>query len=306
MGGKNSTFNLKQNALSNDSEYMVITDDNDCIRKEGIVIFLDALGIKGLGTQKSCEFIKKRTDFLKEIRNIHDKRTIEFKRELDVDLPDLDIALFQDSIIISWEEPELIQQSEDFHFSFFQAAGQFLIDTITEAIRQDLFFRGAISQGEYVVNISNQNVTIIGPAVDDAADFFEIADWVGVIQTPNFQKKYSSYLETIAKKDSFRLGLSIKVDDVIEKYKFLFVKYPVPLSVKKVNKSDSPIRKVFFVSSWPVMACKIESEISIFNILRKKAISEPLDYQSKYSNSYWFLEWYKNQFWDELKEKPGE
>jgi hypothetical protein len=276
----------------------------------GVVIFLDALGVKGLGTLKSCEFIKKRSDFLEEIQYIHKKRTAEFKQELGVELSDLDIALFQDSIIISWEGPEPQQHSELYHFSFFQKAGQFLIDAISEAILRDLFFRGAMSHGEYVVNISNKNVTIIGPAVDDAYNYYEIADWVGVIQTPNFQKKYQKCLNKIAKEDSIRLGLPIRIEDVIDKYNFLFVQYPVPLSTNIKHSSsitaDTSTRQDFYVSSWPVTACMIEPKISIFDILRKKAISEPLKYQSKYSNSYWFLEWYKNNFWEKLKKRPTE
>jgi len=286
------------------------SNSDNCIRKVGVVIFLDALGTKRLGTEESCEFIKKRANFLEEVHYIRDKRAKAFKCELGVNLPNLDIALFQDSIIISWEEPEPKQLSETYHFSFFQAAGQFLIDTITEAIRRDLYFRGAISQGEYVVNISKKNVTIIGPAVADAADFFEIVDWVGVIQTPNFQEKYLSYLKSIAEKDRIRLGLPIGVEDVINKYNFLFVKYPVPLSAKNVDPSSakigSSVKKEFYVSSWPVMACKIEPKISILNILRNKAISELPAYRSKYVNSYQFLEWYKTQFWEELKKRPGE
>lgn len=290
---------------------MEYTDLHNCIRKNGVVIFLDALGVKNLDTEGSCEFIRKRGEFLKEVHYIRDERAKQFKKDLDIDLPDLDIALFQDSIIISWEDPEPKQKSERYHFSFFQAAGQFLMDTITEAIRHDLFFRGAISQGEYVVNISNKNVSIIGPAVSDAADYFEIGDWVGVIQTPNFQEKYISSLETLAEADKTRLGLPITVDDVIDKYKFLFVRYIVPLSVKKIDlfssKPDSLITsREFFVSSWPIMACMIESKIPISKILFEKSITEKPEYQLKYFNSYQFLEWYKSQFWEDLKKRPGE
>jgi hypothetical protein len=285
---------------------MTETIDSDKIySKVGFVIFLDALGTKYLGTEKSIDFIKKRKKFLEECIYIRNKRAEEFKRDLNIDLPIPDIALFQDSIIISWEETEPKREPQKYHFSFFQAVGQWLIDAITEAIKDDLFFRGAISQGEYVVNISHQNVTIIGPAVDDASDFFEIADWVGVIQTPDCEKKYLSYLKTVAEEDG------VNLNDVIDHYRFLFVHYPVPLSVKKIDyfslKSDSfSLRKEFYASSWPVMACKIEPKISISKNLLKKSISENPKHQSKYYHPYLFLEWYREKYWEGLKPRVGE
>jgi hypothetical protein len=290
---------------------MEYTDLQNCIQKKGVVIFLDALGVKHLDTEGSCEFIRKRSDFLKEVHNKRDLRAKEFKQELDVDLPDLDIALFQDSIIISWEEPEPKQKLKKYHFSFFQAAGQLLIDAITEAIKQDLYFRCAISQGEYVVNVSNKNVTIIGPAVSDAAHYCEMADWIGAILTPNCEKNYLSYLTYISEIETKREGRLIHVEDVISHYRFLFVKYSVPLSISKTNVfSTKPnslaLRREVFVSSWPVIACMIEPEISISKILYEKSITEKPEYQSKYFNSYRFLEWYKSQFWEGLKKQPGE
>jgi len=290
---------------------METAESDKIYRKVGVVVFLDALGIKHLGIEKSIDFIEKRKKFLEECRYIRDKRVEEFKRELNINFPVPDIALFQDSIIFTWEEQEPKQDPEKYHFSFFQAVGQWLMDVVTEAIKDGLFFRGAISQGEYIVNMSYQNVTIIGPAVDDASDFFENADWIGVIQTPDCEKKYISYLKTVAEKDSIRLGAATNLDDVIHHYRFLFVRYPVPLSIKKIDffslKSDSlSLRKEFYVSSWPVMACKIEPRISISNILLRHSISEKPKHQSKYYHTYLFLEWYKAKFWEGLKPQVDE
>jgi hypothetical protein len=290
---------------------MTSNQSNNSIKKNGIVIVLDALGVKNLGTKRSCEFIKIRDVFLEEVRYIRDKRAKEFKHELNIILPDPDIALFQDSIIICWAEPEIKQDTDRCHFSFFQAAGQWLNDAITEGILLGLYFRGAISQGEYIVNISDHNVTIIGPAIDDAMNFFEITDFVGVVQTQNCKNTYLSYLASLSKKDTIRLGHPISVEDVIHHYRFLFVKYSVPLSKSKINffstKPDSlALRKECFVSSWPVIACMIESKIPISKILFEKSITEKPEHQSKYFNSYQFLEWYKSQFWEGLKKRPEE
>lgn len=288
---------------------MAIPNSDNCIRKVGVVIFLDALGTKGLDINESCQFIKKRDDFLKEIRNIRKQRAKEFKRELKIDFPEPEIAVFQDSIIISFEEKKYKQKTNEYHFSFFFAAGQLLIDAITEAMRRNLFFRGAISQDEYVVSVSKKNITILGPAVDDASNYYEIADWIGVIQTPNCEKKYLAYLNQIAEQDSIREGRPISVNLVLDKYRFLFVKYSVPISITKLNlfsKSPIVLKKDLFVSSWPVMACKREPDVSIVEILKQKIITVLPEHQLKYQNSLRFLEWYKSEFWEGLKKRPGE
>jgi len=191
--------------------------------KTGVVIFLDALGVKNLGITKSLEFLEKREKFIEGIKIIRDKRSYQFKNKLNVVLPEPEIALFQDSLIICFEKVEKTD------FSFFFSAGQFLVDAINFAIGLKLFFRGSISYGDYIFTTSKNNVTIIGPAIDDAHDYCEKADRIGVILTPDCEKKYISDLMLIAKKENRPL------DVIIEFYRFLFVQYSIPFRKHKIK-----------------------------------------------------------------------
>jgi len=52
-----------------------------------------------------------------------------------------------------------------------------------------LFFRGAISYGEY----EQEDSTFIGPAIDDVAGWYEVTDWIGVILTPTTNYIYDRF-----------------------------------------------------------------------------------------------------------------
>ena len=213
----------------------------------------------------------------------------EFKRELNITLPDPEIAVFQDSIIICWEEQTPVKEQEGYHFSFFHAAGQWLIDAINCAIGMNLFLRGAISQGEYIFDTSEKNVTVIGPAIDDAHDFYEQADWIGVIQTKDCKEKYLLNLKSIAQKESRPLEV------MIEYYQFLFVPCNIPLH-RRENGIENISKEGFFVSSWPQLTYQIEKKGGdrILQILSDESKRpENVKYKSKYENALAFAKWYK-------------
>jgi len=167
------------------------------------------------------------------------------------------------------------------------SAGQWLTDAITLAMgkKYNLFFRGTISYGEYIFNTSPDNVTVIGPAVTDAYICHDLADWIGVIQTPNCQKEYISLLKSIAKKNNHSLIAEI------DYYHFLFVPYHVPLHEKNEFNTSS---MEFFSVSWPQMSIRIEPEESIAQILLDLCLSENPKYKSKYCNTFVFQKWYRD------------
>ena len=205
--------------------------------KMGVVIFLDALGVKGLGIEKSHQFLKKRDQFLIGVKKIRDIREKQFKEGLNIDLPDPEIVVFQDSLIICFEKT-----SND-KLPLIITAAQWISDAFNCAILSKLFLRGSISQGEYIFDSSEKNVTIIGPAIDDAHTYCELADWIGVMLTPDCEKKYLSGLKIIAMKEN------VSLDAVIDYYHFLLVQYPIPIHKGKTENDLS--KKKYFVVSWP-------------------------------------------------------
>ena len=254
--------------------------DND---KKGVVVFLDALGTRNHDieqTKKFCYLKKKFIDDAKEIWKLRQGQFF-YDTDLKLNLPDPEIATFQDSIVICWSEQE--QKSDS--LPILLSAGQWLIDAIPLAIGEyDLFFRGSISYGKYIFDSSKENVTVIGPAVTDAYNCHNIADWIGVTQTPTCQEEYISLLNSIAAKDKQPLT------SVIDKYHFLFVPYNVPLHEK--NDFNTSKLELFSVA-WPQISIKIEKTKSISQILLLKCLSEHPLYKPKYCNSYAFQKWYK-------------
>src|SRR5688572_17006824 len=62
----------------------------------------------------------------------------------------------------------------------------------TRSIVERYPFRGAFAVGEYFVGDSR---TVLGPAVSDAASWFEAADWIGIHATPHASMFIQSLLE---------------------------------------------------------------------------------------------------------------
>ena len=57
-------------------------EKTDVKPKQGVVIFLDALGVKHLGIDKSREFIEKRKKFLDSVKFIRDRRVKNLRENL--------------------------------------------------------------------------------------------------------------------------------------------------------------------------------------------------------------------------------
>lgn len=252
--------------------------------KKGVVVFLDALGTRNHTIQQSKKFCHSKKKFIEDVKELWKRRQGQFLNDVELrwNLPEPEVATFQDSILICWSEKEQKQDSLPILFS----AGQWLTDAIPLAIGEyGLFFRGTISYGEYIFDSSRENVTVIGPAVTDAYNCHDLANWIGVIQTPNCQKEYISLLKTIAEKDKQPLAA------VLDYYHFLFVHYQVPLHEKnEFNTSTMD----FFSVSWPQMSIKIEKEKSISKILLERCLLEDPRYKLKYCNTYAFQKWYKD------------
>jgi hypothetical protein len=257
---------------------------NDCNNaKKGVVVFLDALGTRNLDLEQSKKFCILKEKFIEDAKELWKKRQGQFIEDTDIEwnLPEPEISTFQDSIVICWSDQQQKKDSLNILFS----AGQWLIDAIPLAIGQyNLFFRGTISYGEFIFTTSPDNVTVIGPAVTDAYNYHDLADWIGIIQTPNCQKQYISLLKSIAEKKHHTLITEI------DYFHFLFTLYDVPLHAR--NEFNTPTME-FFSISWPQISIMIEHTISIAQILLDKCISENPKYKSKYCNGYVFQKWYR-------------
>jgi len=246
--------------------------------KNGVVVFLDALGISDYETTAQyldfiCELkkLKIKTDY------VWKKWQIQFKNE-KILLPKPDIVTFQDSIIICFPEPK--DKERTLHYFF--AAGQWLTQVVCLAIEKRIFLRGSVSVGEYIFDTSSDNVSVMGKPISEAHKCEKIAEWIGVIQTPTFKTQYENVLETLATEQKR------SKNDLIDEYRFLFSPYPVPL--KKGGTHE------YFVVSWPQLVYHHKEELDkLASILLETSRLVDPKHEPKYVNTLAFLKNFKGK-----------
>ena len=184
------------------------------IAQKGVVVFLDALGTKTVWSRSEpSEYIKAWESVIGSIRKNAKKYDKVTKN--DAELPKLNIIAFSDTIILSLSH-NLDKLKEDpslFHLNLSNLfIGTILGYPLYKAIIEEgIYLRGVISSGEFYVKKS----MIIGPAVEEAAEWYEKPEWFGVSTTPS-----ATYAIEFLRENG---GLS---DEYINEF---FISYPVPM-----------------------------------------------------------------------------
>ena len=202
--------------------------------KTGAVVILDALGTKGIWNRSETKSIIENwqavtDDFKVSLADLHSdinrlKRVLQ-KNWVKIKNPDKPIfgecklKSFSDTIIITIE-------SDSEHVCLYYLA-DFLRSPFCRAVIRNIFFRGVISYGKYF----QTNSLIIGPAVDEAAEWHPSADWIGISAAPsvNFILGYM-FEQAIDMKKSGDDSLF----KIMGENKF-FVRYNVPLRNGEYN-----------------------------------------------------------------------
>ncbi|HCE41974.1 MAG TPA: hypothetical protein DET40_00305 [Lentisphaeria bacterium] len=151
---------------------------------EGSVTFLDILGWKGIWTRNV-----KAAERLLALINSIDEHKQKLQENLAVDNIEYrglntTIKSISDTIVLS--TPGSPVHSAKLH-------GHIISFAIIESLKQKLPIRGATAYGQFSIK---ENI-MIGPAIDEAAEWYEATDWIGVIQTPSAEFKYREETEDI-------------------------------------------------------------------------------------------------------------
>jgi hypothetical protein len=193
----------------------------------GIVLILDALGSKTLSQDGSKKFIIKRKNFIDNLNFYHiklKKVDNEIRGNLSLMVP----FTFGDTMILAWSMPE---NDYDYH-KYLPIVHEYVMPIISLGLESGLLWRGCISCGDFCLD--EESNTIIGPAVADAAQWYERARWVGIINSP-FCGKYISMA-------ALELG-------GISSYLSIFCEYCVPLK----NDNSNIYKEKMWVVSWPAI-----------------------------------------------------
>ncbi len=147
-------------------------------RKYGVVVLLDALGASEYSDEKINEFLSARV----EINSIVSSLAKDLTGGVKFASPN--IFTFGDTIIITIE----LRSKKYINIHIFGVT-LLMRRYLFHSLDKGILFRGSFSIGSYIED-SDSN-TVMGPAVTDAASWYQKSEWMGLSCTP----KTNSVLE---------------------------------------------------------------------------------------------------------------
>jgi hypothetical protein len=144
-------------------------------KKFGLVIFLDALGIKGIWARV----------YPKQVLERWGKTYYIFSDALDK-MPGLELSVFSDTLIISSAVNTNLRNNPR---RFVELIASLLVSPFVNSIYYRIFLRGVISVGEFY----RSSRMLIGPAVDEAVQYFDLSNWIGLSISPITSKILDDY-----------------------------------------------------------------------------------------------------------------
>ena len=183
------------------------------ILKRGYVLMLDILGFREAVSKRS--YYDDEDNFFNIWKSINESITQTKDKLLNdtSEIFDIDFLCFSDTIIIcislasdlitTYEDKYLIAYLAEIINSFFQF----------QMIENKIFFRGAISYGEYSFS-AEQNI-VMGDAIDEASEWYDKVDWIGIILTPSAEYAVEMYLNIDYKYIRYK-GIKKEIQEEIE------------------------------------------------------------------------------------------
>jgi hypothetical protein len=141
-----------------------MTSSTDKQEKYGVISLLDTLGTKGIWLRNNPSHV---------LENWNKLTTIFEDVIKDTDIAiEYTFSVFSDTIIIAASGAKTEEIILDLSSN--------LIPAISAGMIAGFYFRGCISVGKFY---SNEKM-IIGPAIDEAAQYYKLPEWIGVSASP--------------------------------------------------------------------------------------------------------------------------
>jgi hypothetical protein len=189
----------------------------------GFILMLDALGISSYSTAECHELLGKFNQL---------KTKLNEKNEGVLGIFSFKFVLFGDTVII------YVPIDSDFEstLSILTLICIQIPEIFEWGFKNKILFRGSIAIGDY---FADENF-IFGPAMFDANNWCEVADWFGIIFTPKSRLWIEAMMEKLSQTNT---------DDFCRQVDFdpYFIEYDVPLS-KPINNAKT---KSFLTYNWP-------------------------------------------------------
>jgi hypothetical protein len=251
----------------------------------GIILMIDALGVSKYNLEKCKTFLEKRR---------HLERELKVRKNVLGSLPgashykNSSTSIFGDTIIHCWP----IEKDQDDRYFVLTDVVSDSCEIMHWGLTNGILFRGCISVGEYVT----EKNTVLGPALFDANDWYESADWFGIIVSPKGQLWVELVLEEYKRKSKHPQTAGLGLQEFL-------VPYDVPLSYC----SGSQTTKRFLTIGWPETYDKTgeyknTNETHRENLLKDLfKMDQSKEGESKFKNSIDFFDWHKKEFYQNRK-----
>lgn len=181
----------------------IMPPDGEVVQKFGLVAVMDVLGVRNDDVGQSCRLLEKIQAYktrCRDFRNDHCWKTLRDKippKEYDNwDLifkkeSSLDVFFLGDTFVFAFPFPK------DYHGNPGRLVrnGLHLANYFfTLAFEYDLFMRGACAIGDF---LWADESTVLGPAITDAINWHDKADWIGLHLTPTAAIHYQRHCRDI-------------------------------------------------------------------------------------------------------------
>jgi hypothetical protein len=164
-------------------EERAITGSSGVRRLNGVVVMLDALGMKGIWARRQPSSVV--DAWIGLVDRLETATSTVVAANMAV-CDGFRIAAFSDTIIMTLEGSSERKNLE----RLIQLAGDALREPFLIGLFEGILLRGVIAAGDYyqsraVTSRGPETLLTIGPAIDEAAEWYEQSDWLGISTVPS-------------------------------------------------------------------------------------------------------------------------
>jgi hypothetical protein len=152
-------------------------------QKQGLIAILDALGAARYNDAEIKRFLKSRQRVLAILEEKAHAKEVRGQ----IESSSVSTFTFNDTVLIVYRTLDVPTLKDVEHFCLLLR--KFAVDSLAQGI----LFRGSISVGKFYVE--EESNTVMGPAVTDAAGWYDAGEWVGINTTPHATMVVQSMLE---------------------------------------------------------------------------------------------------------------
>lgn len=252
----------------------------DNVTAEGVVVLLDALGMRASSLGAATEVLNQFEMFVKNASN-DSSVAMRVGESIGLRPSSLEFRIMGDMLALLFPF-EIEENGTSRNLQILSCLGYCIhqaVHVFLQALDVNIFFRGAIAYGQFAY--SKEGNTIIGPAITDAANWVEMADWIGIHLTPSC----GMHIERIMNRDAKNWGC---------------VLYDMPLSSKSnrhslkcwcCNWPDKFARKLSTIFAKDIPEEVFRDRNRLIDHFTANASFFPIGVESKYLNTLAFFDY---------------